>query len=206
MSEIIENQAEEPKVMAEEPREEVVSIDEFEALKAELQKVREIKDQFAMDSKKNAEKYRKLRDEQESSKEQKLMETNSWKELYEKSQSKINELSDKLNSTQKRSLEKDLYLEVAKFAPNAWDVEDVVRALPSDMIEVDKENLTINGVKEAISFLTEKKKHLFDWGNPKHGMSNMRPQSEPEKKVYAQLTAAEKAQLRSQKIREKFNR
>ena len=80
----------------------------------------------------------------------------------------------------KATLKKELHYQVAKHATDAFDVDDVIKSLPKDMLEVDEETLAVKGVDQAVSFVKEKKPYLFD-RQVKHGMANARPDGAPPK-------------------------
>ena len=63
--------------------------------------------------------------------------------------------------TKKVALKSSLSLEIAKNAPDAHDVGDIISSLKKESIELDIDTLSVSGVKTAIDELRESKPYLF---------------------------------------------
>jgi len=157
------------------------SID-VEALVAKVEQLEQTNNRILDESKTYKEKYRQLRDGVQKEKAVKLEEGENWKELLDIEKNKTHGLEESLNKYKKTSIKKDLQFQVAKHANNAFDVEDVIRSLPQDLISIDDENLTVQGVDEAVARVKEHKPYLFN-STTKHGMVNSRPESKPKDKT-----------------------
>ena len=83
---------------------------------------------------------------------------------------------------------------MASVAKDAYDVNDIISALPKDTLSIDEEGLSVSGVDEAVNFVRENKPWLFQKEN-KSGMSSARPTSETGKKGYEDLDTNEKDAL-----------
>ena len=85
-------------------------------------------------------------------------------------------------------MQKDLKFRVASIAKDAYDVDDVIRSLPKDLLSIDDETGVINGVEEAFNEVRKNKPYLFDV-KKNSGMSNGRPtdmlpeEKSPEQKI-----------------------
>ncbi len=107
-------------------------------------------------------KYADLRDNVEKENESKLTEKENWKELLDIEKTKRIDLESSNKQIKTQALRKELNFQVAKHAGDAFDVDDVISALPRDIISIDNDNLEVANVAEAVSLLKQKKPWLFD--------------------------------------------
>ena len=188
MSEELHNQDESQEVNEEQkPTEEQVDV---QALLKRVEQLEASKERILEESKQYKNKYRELRNNVETEQKQKLEESENWKELLDIEKNRAHTLNEELASTKKRVLKKELNFQVARYASDAFDVDDVINSLPKDMIEIDQESLSVKGVDTAVSFLKEKKPYLFNTGK-KPGMASSRPVSDNGKKDLSQLSKQE---------------
>ena len=88
----------------------------------------------------------------------------NWKALMEKQRSENSSLSEEMERLRRRTLKKTLDFEVARYATDANDPLDIINSLPSDLIKIDEETLTVEGVADAVNTLRESKPYLFKRG------------------------------------------
>lgn len=144
------------------------------ALMARMEKMEQTNARLLEESKSHKNKYQGLRNEVEEKEKAALTENENWKELLEIEKNKRSEYESRLKDTKKTVLQKELNFRVASLAKDAYDVGDIISALPKDMISIDEENLSINGVEEALNFVREKKPYFFNT-ETKSGMASGRP-------------------------------
>jgi len=146
---------------------------------ATLDSLKSTNERLLHESKTNAEKYRKARDEnqelsefkkQKSEIERKqLEETENWKELLKMEQEEKERISkertDYSSKAEKMAslmVDKDLKFQVGRFAPDARDIDDLIMQVKRESLTLDEENLTFNGVEEAIESIKQKKPWFFE--------------------------------------------
>lgn len=139
-------------------------------------------------------KYKSLRDQVEQDQTKKLEDGENWKELLEIEKNKAHEMSQQLSHFKKETLKQKIHFEAAKYASDAFDIDDVINNLPRDMVSIDEENLTVKGISEAIGLVKEKKPWLFN-NKKSHGMVTERPVGENGRATYDDLSKQEKDKL-----------
>jgi len=133
----------------------------IEDLQKEIEKERNYRIKAIEESKHNAEKYKKLRDEIAKKEEEELAKSKNFEELLEREKQKNEEIFSKYNDLQKNTLRKSLMLEVAKYATDAHDINDVINNLNKDNIKMDADNFMFEGLEEEINRLKKEKWFLF---------------------------------------------
>lgn len=154
--------------------EEVKPNPELEAIKAQIKKMEDSNARLLEESKGYKSKYQSLKAEVEGSEKIKLTENEQWKELDEINKNEIHKLTERLKITEKKALKKDLNFKVAAVAKDAHDVNDIINALPKDLLKIDEEDQTINGIDEAVNSVRTSKPWLFNT-EKKSGMTSKRP-------------------------------
>ena len=150
------------------------------------------KSRILEESKEWKSKAQNLRAEKESTEREILEKNGEVEKLLEMERNRVHELSQAQSQMQKTALKKELSYQAARFAGDAYDVDDVIKSLPTELITLDKENLSVQGVRDAVTKLRETKPYLFK-KNPSSGMADSRPASQvPKEKSYTELTQAEK--------------
>ena len=139
-------------------------------------------------------KYRGLKEEVEQKESKKLEDSENWKDLLEIEKNKAHELATQLNHFKKETLKQKIHFEVAKHAPDAFDINDVINNMPRDILSIDEEALTVKGIDEAISLVKEKKPYLFNT-KKNHGQTTQRPVGESGRLTYEELSKTEKDKL-----------
>lgn len=147
---------------------------DVETLMARMQKMEDTNARLLEESKNNKQKYQGLKSEVEEKEKHSLTENEQWKELLEIEKNKRSEIEVALKDTRKSVLQKELNFKVASIAKDAHDVGDIINALPRDLISIDDEALTINGVSEAVNQVRETKPWMFAT-ETKSGMPSARP-------------------------------
>lgn len=135
---------------------------DVKALQEEMVSLRQTNERILEESKQNKDKYRTLRSDVDKKESAVLEESESWKELYDREKDTAFGLSEQLQKQTKLILRKELNFQVAAEAGDAHDINDVINALPKDIISIDKESMAVNNVKEAVNLLKQKKPWLFD--------------------------------------------
>jgi len=182
-----------------------------------LNSLKSTNERLLHESKTNAEKYRKARDEnqelidfkkQKSEIERKqLEETENWKELLKMEQDEKERISkERLDYSSKAEkmaslmVDKDLKFQVGRFAPDARDVDDLIMQVKRENLTLDEENLTFNGVEEAIESIKQKKPWFFE--EPKKaGMINSLPKvGDVKPDSLSEMSSEQKEQLFKQAL------
>jgi hypothetical protein len=160
-------------------------------LKEELDRIKQTNERLLQESKEYKNKYSSLKTSIDGETKKKLEDEKDWKTLLEKERTSNSELSENLIKMKKQTLRKALDFEVAKYAKDAYDVEDVIASLDKESIKIDEDNLAILGVEEAVNALRTKKNYLFN-SNKKPAMVDDRPGfNKPEKKPVDKLNIKE---------------
>ena len=133
------------------------SVIEVKALQEEMTNLKQTNDRILEESKQNKDKYRTLRADVDKKESAVLEESESWKELYDREKDTSFGLSEKLQTQTKIILRKELNFQVAAEAGDAHDINDVINALPKDIISIDKDSMEVKNVKEAVNLLKQKK-------------------------------------------------
>ena len=139
-------------------------------------------------------KYRNLKDGVENEKKQVLQDSENWKELLDIEKNKTHELHENLTGMKKQVLREKLHFEVAKHARDAYDISDVINALPRDVVSINDESLEVQGVSEAVQMLKDKKHWLFDTKKGS-GQPSTRPTGSDGRISYEELSKTEKDKL-----------
>ena len=162
------------------------------------------------ENKKHVEKYRTLRDQfdnQVNHKVEELKEAGKFDELLkiekqrnEELMKTVNEIKQDREKMEQNVFRANIVAQVSKHAPGKY-VEDVINNLPMDMIEVDKENYSFQGLEEAIAHV-KKEKPAFFATEQKHGMTENRPGYKPQdpKEKMKNMSRQDKAKLLAQAI------
>lgn len=162
-----------------------------ESLVNELEKLKQTNERLLSESKENKTKYRALRDEVEQKQHKRLEEDEKWKELLDISKNENHQLKEQLNSLKTNTLKKAVQFEVAKYAKDAYDINDIISNLPSDKVKIDDENLSVSGIDEAVSLLKEAKPYLFQQEAPARMVGNRPKAGDMKEKPFNELSAKE---------------
>jgi len=136
-------------------------------------------------------KFSSLKTNLEQETKTKLEKEQDWKTLLEQERVNNQTLNENLLKMKKQTLRKALDFEVAKYAKDAFDVEDVISSLDHNVVKIDEESLSILGVEDAVNALRTKKSYLFNSAK-KPSMVDDRPGfNKPEKKDPTKLTINE---------------
>jgi hypothetical protein len=148
---------------------------DINALMARLEKLESTNDRLLNESKQYKTKYQGLRSEVETKQQKHLEENENWKELLEIEKNRNFEINENMKSMKQKVIKSNLHAEVARYAKNAFDVSDVVSNLPKEMLNIDEENLRVDGIREAVELVIKEKPYLFNTGVKAHGMSQQPP-------------------------------
>ena len=143
----------------EKPTEETV---DASALKAEIEALKATNQRILAESKENKSKYSQLKSTVESETKAKLEKDEDWKSLLEQERTSKETLAADLLKVKKQTLKKSLDFETAKYAKDAYEIDDIINALDKNAIKIDEESLSISGVEDAINVLRNKKPYLFN--------------------------------------------
>lgn len=142
----------------------------------------------------NKNKYREMRDSAEQERKKKLTEEENWKELLDIEKNRAQGLEQTLSSMKKQVLREKLHFEVARHAKDAYDIQDVINALPRDSVTIDEDSLKVDGIGKAIQYLKEKKSYLFDT-KKSSGQPSSRPSAMTGNLSYDELSKEEKDKM-----------
>lgn len=175
---------------AEEKKE--ISIDEFNALRAENEKFKGTNDRLLEESKEWKTKFQGLRNDVSEEQTAKLTNDKNWEGLLEVEKQKNFDLQKKNDDRAKKVLNSDLNFKVASFAPDAHNVNAIIDLLPKEMLDIDEENLTVSGVEDAVSKLRETDAWAFK-SDKKVGMAGNPPSRRaPREKTLSEMSTDEK--------------
>lgn len=138
-----------------------ISLEDFNALKESVTQLKSTNERLLDESKTWKEKYSGLRSEVDSKEKEGLVNEGKTDELLTRAEQEKEEIAAKLRETRERALLKDLRFEVAKLAPDAHDLEDIVNSLDMEKLDYDKEELHWKKVAEEIDRVRKGKGHLF---------------------------------------------
>ena len=130
------------------------------------------------ESKDNAEKYRKVRDQEDSRKKLELEEQENWKGLLDKEKDDKFQLEAKYKDLKKNALKKDLDFTVAKLIDSPLaegaSVDDIIHhVLETGVVEISDDESEFLNVADAYNKVKESKRFLFD--SKKAPMANAVP-------------------------------
>lgn len=164
------------------------------AMLARMEKMEASNSRLLEESKTWKTKYRDLNNDVESKQKADLEKTENWKDLLEIEKNKRSEYEMQLKETRKSVLQKELNFKVASVAGDAHDVNDIISSLPRDLISIDDESLSVDGVNEAVNYVRENKPWLFH-KETKSGMTSSRPEGSTGKQNYDDLDSSAKDAL-----------
>lgn len=182
MSENVEGQ----KEQVEQPQVDVAE------LMARLEKLESTNHRLLEESKTYKTKYQSVQKEKEETERERLEKEGKFQELLDLEKNTAAKLKSEMLDLKKQSLRNTLKFEVAKHATDAYSVDDVIKCLPMDMIQMDEDELTFTGVQDAIAKLKEDKFYLFK-NEKQTGMVSGRPEAvKPTQKTPEEMTSAER--------------
>lgn len=164
---------------------------DVQALASQVEKLTATNQRLLDESVQYKKKYNGLKTEVESRRKESLEEEENWRELYESEKKRVFELQDENHQVRKTALKKDMHFKVASMATDAYDVNDIISALPRDRMAVDDENGQVSGVDDALAWVRQNKPHLFKQ-NKSTGMSDQRPAGSSGKRSWNEFTNEEK--------------
>ena len=138
---------------------------ELMEVKRQLERERESKERILAESKEYKGKWQDYRDQMSAEETRQLESDKNWKALLEKERASNAEKERMMRDRDKTILRKELNYQVSRAASDANDVADIISALPTDLIEINEADGTINGVNEAVSKLRIDKPYLFKKAN-----------------------------------------
>ena len=140
---------------------ETVSNGEHQKILDQLVQMKSTNSRLLTESKDNADKFRVLRDNVDAKEKKKLEVDGKTDELLAIEKNNVFKLQEQMKERSKRELQKDLEIEVARYAGDSHDLKDVVAALPLEMLTVDEESGEVSNVKEAVAKVREDKSYMF---------------------------------------------
>lgn len=173
-------------------------------LAAKLEKLEQSNKRLLDESYQYKQKYNGLKSEIEQKQKQSLEEQENFKELYELEKQKSMEASSKAEKLKRQALQKDMHFKVASKATDAYDVSDIIKSLPRDLLEIDEETESVSGIEEAIKHVRESKPYLFKKNNGT-GFADRRPQGDNGKRSWEDLEGREKDKLFADSLNEWIN-
>lgn len=160
--------------------------EKLKAYEEQLNKLASTNERLLSESKQYKDKWKSLREEAENKEQAKLTENEQWKELLELRENDLHKTKEQLTNIKRAALKKELQFKVATLAPNARDINDVINALPRDILQISEEDLTVSGIEDAVTYVKEKKPWYFD-EKVKTGMVSERPEGKVKEKSQDEL-------------------
>jgi len=174
-----------------ENQEEVKPEINLEELVQTVDKLKSTNERLLSESKDWKAKYQGMRLETENREKKELEDKESWKELLEKERDEKFKIEENFKSLKKQTLKKQLQFEVAKHASDAHNIDTVLSTLPTDMLQIDEENMSVSGIKDCIDSLRKDHGYLFKSENTP-SMVNKRPGKMPTSKTLGEMNKNEK--------------
>ena len=135
--------------------------EQMKSLQDANRQLAETNERILRESKTHADKWRQYRDAASDDETKKLEDEKNWKALMEKERGEKTLLKQSMEQLRRKTLKKTLDFEVARYASDANDVTDIINSLPSDLVQIDEDTMTIEGVSDAVNSLRESKPYLF---------------------------------------------
>lgn len=178
----------------EQPQEtEAVELD-AKKLSEELESLKSQNERLLAESKKYKQRAQSVETQQEKLQREALEKEGKFQELLEMEKSNNQKVSEQMMQIKRSALQKEIKAEVARYAKDAFDVEDIIKNLDSSLLEVDEDSLTVKGIDKAVAVVRENKKYLFS--NPNiPSFVNSRPNDKIEKKSLSDMSKEEKQKL-----------
>ena len=176
---------------AEQPTQEI----DVNALLVRVEQLESTNQRLLQDSKAYKNKAQGYRSELEKKKEESLVEKKDWDGLLAVREQKIEELNNELVNFKKTAAQKELQVQVARFAGDAHDLSDVFASLPQDRVAFNDNTMQFEGVAEAVKALRNQKPYLFKGTQQNVGVVTERPTGEPKEKTFEELSASEQNAL-----------
>ena len=167
----------------------------LEEIQAQLTQMTETNKRLLSESKKNADKYRSLRDETSSDETKALEEKKDWQALLKKSRQETSDLTEKFDQLKVKNLKSSLNLQVSRFAKDAHNVDDIINALDTSLVQMDQETETFAGVEDAVKDLRSKKAYLFTANTPGATVNTVPGMIPPKEKTLGNMSMQEKLDL-----------
>lgn len=159
-----------------------------------LEALESSKERLETESKKWKERYKELETENEAARQKRLEEEGKYQELLEMEKKKHATLQEQIDKTKKTALQKELLTQIARYAPNAHDFEDVYKNMPYEMLDLDEEDMTFKNVQDAVNQVKENKPYLFATDKLPGSMSS-RPDGKPKAKDLNTMKPEEKQRM-----------
>lgn len=155
-----------------------VTPEQFAELKQQFEQLSASKERILAESKEYKQKLQSLKAEREAADKEALAEAGKFEELYQKETVRAKNLENQHKELRDSMILKELRFQVAKHAPDARNLDDVLDNLKhySEIVKVDRENLQVSGVEEAVAKLKQDKNWFFHTEKDS-GMVDSRPKT-----------------------------
>lgn len=161
MSESTGGEGSKTKIEGSKGKSETVTNDEHQKVLDQLAQMKSTNSRLLGENKEKSESIRVIKDGIDSSAKKKLEDEGKTQELLELERNNVFKLNEQIKDRSKRELQKDLEIEVARYASDAHDLKDVVAALDLKSLSIDPENGEVGEVKEAVAKVREEKSYMF---------------------------------------------
>jgi len=168
---------------------------DVEELVKRMEMLERTNERLLEESKGYKDKYRGLRDGVEAEKKQKLEQEENWKELLDIEKNKVSDMSGSLVELKKKVAREKVINKIRDLGANKEYISDVYNNLPKDMLSFDEENLTFDGLDDAIEIVKGKKPLFFEGAKVSTGQPSGRPSAVNGKVGYDELSTKEKDEL-----------
>ncbi len=181
---------------------EQVTMEEFLKLKSTNERL--LKE--SQDNKDSAKKFRDLystvKTEADLKEKKRIDENGTLEEKYSLLSKDYETLKNENSITKSKSVRNAIRAKIANVAPDAIDVDDILRSLPSDSIDVeeDGDDYAVHGVMEGVRKVKEAKPHYFRKSGLPNSVNND-PNSKPNFKPTLTREAWERLPLKEMKAR-----
>lgn len=151
----------EPKETPNEP--EAVTVEEFLKLKSTNERLLKESQENKDSAKKFRDLYSTVKTEAELKEKKRIDENGTLEEKYTLLTRDYETLKAEHGTTKTKSIRNAIRAKIASVAPDAIDVDDILRSLPSDSVDVeeDGDDYAVHGVLEGVRKVKEAKPHYF---------------------------------------------
>jgi len=134
-----------------------------EQVLAELSALRATNQRLLKESQENKQKAKSLLSEKENKEKDDLEGKEKFKEAYQMALKKLQDKDLEISKMRKVNINKTIDVELAKYASDAHNIDDVKKFLPVDLLDIVEENddIKIHGLKEAVDATRKERTYLF---------------------------------------------
>lgn len=189
--------------------EQVVSKAEFEKALKTIEELQSSKERILNESKEFKSKWRSLEQQKADEEKERALKSGNLEEVIKTLKSENETIKSATREKEAKLLEQKLKFEIARQATDSWDVVDVIKALPKEMLTLNEDAMEFEGIEKAVNWVRENKKYLFKTVNAASMTSEVphtKPMASGAPKTIGQMTQDEKNLLMQKAIEQTLRR